>query len=99
MPTCQKCQRTWSSKATIRTMFTFRMRLKCPYCGETQFLAAKSRKLSSFMSMPFTFIWFLLVFFQVSLVFIISYVVIAFLALFLIMPVYYEITNEEEALW
>lgn len=99
MPICQKCRHKWSFKQSIRTMFTLRMKMKCPICGETQYLSAKSRKRLSFISLPIMAVWVLLASFQVPLSVQIVYVVIAVLGIFLLMPIFYELSNEEEALW
>ncbi|GGK00688.1 hypothetical protein GCM10007063_23730 [Lentibacillus kapialis] len=39
MPTCQNCDKKWTWKQTIKTIF----RLKCPYCGKKQYESASSR--------------------------------------------------------
>lgn len=99
MPRCQQCQHNWSFMQSIRTMLTFRMKMKCPICGKTQYLSAKSRKLSSFISLPIIVVWVLLASLQVPLPVQIVYVVIAVFGIFLLMPMFYELSNEEEALW
>ncbi|MDR4889763.1 hypothetical protein RGU12_19910 [Fredinandcohnia sp. QZ13] len=51
MPTCQKCKNKWSWKQTFKKSFTFTNAMTCPYCGEKQYITARTRKISASFSL------------------------------------------------
>src|SRR5699024_11689240 len=46
MPACQNCHNEWNRKQTLKALFTSNISqegMKCPYCGESQFVSSSSR--------------------------------------------------------
>lgn len=46
MPACQNCHNEWDRKQTLKALFTSNISqegMKCPYCGESQFVSSSSR--------------------------------------------------------
>lgn len=96
MPVCQNCGTEWTWKQTIKNLF----RLKCPHSAAKQFISAKSRWKTNFLSIlliyPFHFLNIFLDLEWLAL----TIFFIASLAIYLIVhPFLLELSNEQEPYW
>ncbi|GIN72970.1 hypothetical protein J14TS2_34450 [Bacillus sp. J14TS2] len=99
MPSCQNCGYKWSWKETFTKMFTFKNKLKCPYCDAFQYISKKSRnQLRLFVFIPFL-IWVPLASFGVSLGTILSLELVAYALVCIGVPFLYRLSNEDEPMW
>lgn len=46
MPNCENCGQKWTWKTVVLKTLKFKSKATCPYCGTTQYIVAKSRKLT-----------------------------------------------------
>ncbi len=46
MPTCENCGQKWTWKKVVLQTVKFKNNATCPYCGTTQYIVPKSRKLT-----------------------------------------------------
>ncbi len=99
MPTCQHCRHQWSWKQSFKKSFTLGTGMTCPYCGEKQYLAARTRKRNTiFPLIIVTLIMLGNLFFGPSSVFL--FALLGFIPLFFgIYPFLIELSNEEEPLF
>lgn len=49
MPTCQKCNYTWTYSESLKKMFTISTSMICPNCNEKQYPSKKTRNKSVFL--------------------------------------------------
>ncbi|WP_212921721.1 TIGR04104 family putative zinc finger protein [Ornithinibacillus bavariensis] len=96
MPTCKSCGTEWAWKQTVKKTFS---NMKCPHCGEKQYLTARSRKKSSVVAFlaPLTLLFSFIVNFS-SIVTIILLIGLS-IVWFGLSPCIVELSNEEEPLW
>lgn len=99
MPTCQKCKQQWRWKQTIRKMFTLDTGMICPHCGKKQFLTTRSKKKSNLLVFTIPLIMLLGVLFSVPPLIILICIALSSFAVISVYPFFFELTNEEEALW
>lgn len=50
MPNCENCGRKWTWKMIVLKTLKFTNKANCPYCGETQYIVARSRKKTAIFS-------------------------------------------------
>ncbi|THE13054.1 hypothetical protein E1I69_09295 [Bacillus timonensis] len=99
MPTCQKCNKKWSWKQTLKKSFTFTNAITCPYCGEKQYITARTRKISASISFIAPILGLFLNFYSDS-PHVILFIMLGFLSLFIVIyPFYLETSNKEEPLF
>ncbi|WP_221563373.1 TIGR04104 family putative zinc finger protein [Alkalihalobacillus sp. TS-13] len=105
MPTCQNCYQEWTWRQTFRKQFRFTNKMTCPYCGEIQFISAKTRRnmvgyvvlIPLFLLCVMAAIDFLIIGVPAMALYL-SHVGV-FAAMIFISPFYMEVTNTEEPLW
>ncbi len=97
MPNCQSRGRKWSWKDTISKVF--KIKLRCPYCEEVQYLSTKSRIRASFLFLPALITPFLLSMFQLSYINVLGIDVVLLVLVTLFTPFIYKLSNDEEPLW
>ncbi|MGP4060175.1 TIGR04104 family putative zinc finger protein [Halobacillus sp. H74] len=51
MPICQSCGNKWSWKQSVKSLFRFSRKMKCPYCGEMQYQSQDSMKKGSLVAL------------------------------------------------
>jgi len=95
LPKCKKCGFQWSWSTTVSKMFTFKRYMKCPNCSEEQYLSAKSRKRLGSVSCLFLLFGACLQVFRIPFYFLVIY----FLLVVCLLPLFFEFSNEEEPLW
>lgn len=99
MPICQKCHQQWGWMQTIRKMFTLDTSMICPHCGKKQYLTIRSKKKSNLLVFIIPFIMLLGVLFSVPPLITLIGIVLSSVAVIGIYPLFFELANEEEALW
>ncbi|MFC3040509.1 TIGR04104 family putative zinc finger protein [Virgibacillus xinjiangensis] len=99
MPVCKTCDNKWSWKETYIASFTLSVGMTCPYCGEKQYLTAKSRIKSSSISFVSPIIVLMSTFFDVSIALWLLILISYMFLIIIIIPFFYELTDEEEPLW
>ncbi|MDQ0429396.1 CXXC-20-CXXC protein [Planomicrobium stackebrandtii] len=50
MPSCENCGRKWTWKRIVLKTLKLTNKANCPYCGQTQYIVAKSRKVTRIYS-------------------------------------------------
>lgn len=98
MPVCQHCHKQWTYKDSLKKVF--RVKKQCPYCRKTNFLSAKSRRRESFLSMlPVFIVWLPMVLMDISLKWLVAAAFVVLLIYYAVLPLFTEITKEEQSLW
>lgn len=95
LPTCQQCGFQWRWLSTLRKMFTFKPYMKCPNCAQEQYLSSKSRKRLIGLSILSLLIGSCLGALRIPFHFMVLY----FLIIISVLPLFFEFSNEEEPLW
>ena len=96
MPICPNCDKKWTWKQTLKTLF----RLKCPYCDKKQYESASSRVSSGgiFMLIPLLIlpinIWIEFTWITVLIV-----IFIQILLIFGLYPFVLKLSSEQEPYW
>ena len=95
MPTCQKCDYTWSYTEALKKLFTISTGMTCPNCKEKQYASRKTRN----KTLLFTFVVIVLSF---GLAFLLKASLINVAILFVLFTIYIftypyilELQNEE----
>ncbi|WP_438823900.1 TIGR04104 family putative zinc finger protein [Bacillus sp. JJ1566] len=98
MPTCQKCNETWSWKQTLNKSLTFKRALICPSCGEKQYISLRTRKRTAAIVFIAPFLSLLNSYFGSHLM--LLFILLGYLTLFIVIyPFYLELSNKEEPLF
>lgn len=50
MPSCENCGRKWKWKTIVLKTLKLTNKVNCPYCGKTQYIVPKSRKVTGIYS-------------------------------------------------
>lgn len=99
MPSCDSCKQRWSWKETMKSSFTLNPAMKCPKCGERQYLTKKSRKRMLLFNWLILTPLLLNMFFDLSFFFLLFLIIFLFVLSISLMPFNMELTEEEEPLW
>ncbi|WP_261132109.1 TIGR04104 family putative zinc finger protein [Bacillus sp. Marseille-Q3570] len=105
MPTCQNCHHEWTWRQTFKKQCRFNNKMTCPYCGEEQYISAKTRRnmVGYLVLVPFILLCvmaaidFLIIDVPAMALYLSN--VSVFAAMIFISPFFLEVTNTEEPLW
>ncbi|ANU09595.1 hypothetical protein BBH88_04410 [Planococcus antarcticus DSM 14505] len=50
MPSCENCGQKWKWKTIVLKTLKLTNKVNCPYCGKTQYIVPKSRKITGIYS-------------------------------------------------
>ncbi len=93
MPKCAHCDRQWRYMETLQHLFS----LKCPVCGNKNYLTAKSRNwngMSSLLYLPVIILIFM--FSELSVVGMVFLGIGLFIVSMMVQPLMLELSKEEE---
>ncbi|MFC7746952.1 TIGR04104 family putative zinc finger protein [Lentibacillus kimchii] len=96
MPTCANCHHRWSWGQTIKKTNAIDPAMTCPYCGEKQYETQKSRKKNSVLNLVILLPLLIQAFFDIPAVVLIAFIIIIFVAVILLHPLWMEISSREE---
>ena len=97
--TCKNCDHKWNWKTSVKKLLTLRNVMKCPHCGEEQYMSAKSQKrLSIYLFTPLI-LWLILSVLNFPLQSVMTVTVLGLVVSIMMMPFSYELSDEEEPLW
>ncbi|TWT25317.1 TIGR04104 family putative zinc finger protein [Planomicrobium sp. CPCC 101110] len=100
MPICQNCTHKWSWKTTFKKTLKINNGMICPVCGARQFATAKSRmRVGLLCSIIAPFLILSSYFFHLSTKELIVIGLPLTIAITLVSPFLYELSNKEEPLW
>lgn len=99
MPTCTNCQHEWSWKEAVKSSFRLTPTLKCPTCGERQYLTKKSRKRMVFFNWVVLIPLVLNAFIELGFFFFLCLTFFFLLLSISLLPFNMELAKEEEPLW
>ncbi|WP_188456190.1 TIGR04104 family putative zinc finger protein [Virgibacillus oceani] len=97
MPACKYCKKEWSYSDTFRK--SFRNKMVCPYCHNTNYITTKARWRLNVISMPAIFAGVILGIFDIPLTWSIPIAVLLLIISFCMYPFYMELSKEEEPLF
>ena len=99
MPNCENCGQKWQWKTIVLNTLKLTNKVSCPYCGKTQYIVPKSRKISGISSfLPALIIILSTLIFDLEVGGIFSLaaaIIIVFLGLY---PFLVKLSNENKAL-
>ncbi|MFP7487239.1 hypothetical protein SFC65_24080 [Priestia filamentosa] len=99
MPKCNQCSCKWTWKHTFLQVVTFKKKLKCHSCKETQYLTrGAAHRIGMYAMYPFI-LWFVLTLIHTPFKYELYFELISYILLLLIIPFFYELSNEEELMW
>lgn len=98
MPTCQSCSYKWTWKESFTRFFSVKKEIKCPACNSPQFITKQSRQKWSLLNF-IPFFPLLLLSFNVSFAIVIALQILCVIAISLVTPCLYQLSNKDEALW
>ncbi|MDF9763510.1 CXXC-20-CXXC protein [Peribacillus simplex] len=98
MPICQHCGYKWGWIETFFKMFTFKNKLSCPSCDSSQYVSKKSRnQLSLFSFIPLLILP--SISFGVTKGYVLSFEIVAYALVLILMPFIYKLSNKDEPMW
>ncbi|MDM5455448.1 TIGR04104 family putative zinc finger protein [Peribacillus simplex] len=98
MPICQHCGYKWGWIETFLKMFTFKNKLSCPSCDSSQYVSKKSRnQLSLFSFIPLLILPSIA--FGVPKGYVLSFEIVAYALVLILMPFIYKLSNKDEPMW
>ncbi|WP_399208216.1 TIGR04104 family putative zinc finger protein [Sutcliffiella rhizosphaerae] len=98
-PTCHQCNKQWKYKETWKASLTFKQEMKCPNCGEVQFLTKNARQKISFLMFFVSLLNLPLIIFAFEMKFGIPLLVFSYFILISFYPYIYRLSSENEPLW
>ncbi|MBM7553486.1 TIGR04104 family putative zinc finger protein [Thalassobacillus pellis] len=99
MPVCDSCKQEWSWKETMSGSLMWKSKAKCPYCGEEQYMTAKSKRQSSMMSLIPVVPMSITIQFGLSVFLYLPMVIVLGLLAGSLAPRYIKLASYEEPLW
>lgn len=96
MPECTNCGKQWSWKETLKSSFSLDPAMRCPYCGNKQYVTLKSRKRMLILNLLIPLPVLLPLFTDFSLALILGIMLAIFASNIAIMPRLTELADEEE---
>lgn len=95
MRTCQKCNRKWTYKKTLKNSFILDNKLICPHCGEKQYVTFRTRRIT-FMATILIITFTLLSNLLFGPSFVLGFILIGFILLVLgLYPFWVELSNKK----
>ncbi|MDZ5711199.1 TIGR04104 family putative zinc finger protein [Jeotgalibacillus haloalkalitolerans] len=100
MAVCQNCHQKWPYSKAFKRIMWFNSPMKCPHCGEKQYVTKNTRKRSATLSGLVSFIIiFSGLFLELSFTSLAILAVAVFVIAILVMPLGVKLSNEDEPLW
>ncbi|MGZ9819800.1 TIGR04104 family putative zinc finger protein [Peribacillus simplex] len=98
IPICQHCGYKWGWIEAFFKMFTFKKKLRCLSCNSSQYVSKKSRKqLSLFIFISLLIVP--LVSFVVPKGYVLSFEIVAYALVIILMPFLYKLSIKDEPMW